>query len=172
MSIERFTQAAMAMTMLALLTLGAFQRHRIRQQQETIAALRSLQPDTLRWEDREPEPTVKDSVTVRVETRWLPARHDTAWLAVTDTVRDTFLVYVPITQKHYQSDEYDAWVSGYEPKLDSLRIHMPNTLPPTIIRKRRNGWSLTIGPQLGISTTREPYVGVGITAGFSFGLSK
>jgi hypothetical protein len=32
-------------------------------------------------------------------------------------------VEVPITSKHYQAKEYDAWVSGYEPSLDSIKVY-------------------------------------------------
>lgn len=47
---------------------------------------------------------------------------------VTERIVDTVYVEVgadsvvnlPITQKYYSSDEYKAWVSGYEPRLDSI----------------------------------------------------
>ena len=37
---------------------------------------------------------------------------------------DGHVVSLPITQKHYAKDSvYDVWVSGYEPKLDSISIY-------------------------------------------------
>ena len=45
-------------------------------------------------------------------------------LTITDTikvpyyVRDTLMI--PIEQKYYQGESYKAWVSGYNPKLDSI----------------------------------------------------
>lgn len=47
---------------------------------------------------------------------------------VTERIVDTVYVEVgtdsaaklPITQKYYSSDDYKAWVSGYEPRLDSI----------------------------------------------------
>lgn len=171
MRIERIAEAAMALTLLVITTKAVLQQNRIRKQEETIAALLALPKDTIFWETPTPGPA-KDSIQICWKDRWLPAVHDTTTTTDTLTLHDTVRVFIPITQKHYAEDEYDAWVSGYEPKLDSLHIHMPNILPPTIIKQRRNGWAITIGPQVGITATREPYVGLGITAGFSFGISK
>lgn len=170
-SIEKVTQAAMATALLFLLVAGALQRSKIQRLERTIADLQALQPDTIFWNDPTP-PEPKDSIIIKWQTRWLPAVHDTTWMPGTsDTIRDTVRVYIPITQKHYTADNYDAWVSGYEPKLDSLHIHMPNILPPTI-KRRHSGLALTIGPQIGVSAAKQPYVGIGITAGWSFGFSR
>lgn len=32
-------------------------------------------------------------------------------------------VEIPIESKHYHGKEYDAWVSGYEPSLDSIKVY-------------------------------------------------
>lgn len=51
---------------------------------------------------------------------------------ITEKVVDTLyitnvvdsVVKLPMTQKHYTKDSlYDAWVSGYEPSLDSIRVY-------------------------------------------------
>lgn len=39
-----------------------------------------------------------------------------------DTVREPIFVPVPVTQKEYLTDDYHAWVSGYNPSLDSIDI--------------------------------------------------
>ena len=39
-----------------------------------------------------------------------------------DTVREPIFVPIPITQKEYLTDDYHAWVSGYNPSLDSIDI--------------------------------------------------
>ena len=70
------------------------------------------------------QPMPVDSARVRYVTRYLPK-------VVTDTVvktdvitcHDSVLVEVPITSKHYQSKDYEAWVSGYEPSLDSIKVY-------------------------------------------------
>lgn len=47
---------------------------------------------------------------------------------IVDTIRieadSARTVTLPITQKHYSEDSiYDAWISGYDPNLDSIRIY-------------------------------------------------
>ena len=37
-------------------------------------------------------------------------------------VNDTVFVPVPIVQRMFSGPDYEAWVSGYEPQLDSLNI--------------------------------------------------
>lgn len=69
-------------------------------------------------------PKAKDSVITRYVTRYLPVVKP---VGITDTLtmwsHDTVAVEVPITSKHYGGDNYDAWVSGYEPSLDSIMIY-------------------------------------------------
>ena len=70
-------------------------------------------------------PVAKDSIRTKFVTRWLPAKHDTIdhFVEVSKMMHDTVAVEVPITSKHYGSDTYDAWVSGFEPSLDSIRVY-------------------------------------------------
>lgn len=68
---------------------------------------------------------------------------------IIDSTRNLTL---PIIQKHYSQDSvYDAWISGYEPNLDSIRIYeKTNTeaVTNTIIETRViNKWG--IYPSLG-----------------------
>ena len=37
-------------------------------------------------------------------------------------IHDSIAVEIPITQKEYEGAEYRAWVSGYEPTLDSIFV--------------------------------------------------
>ncbi len=49
---------------------------------------------------------------------------------VTDTVHlpgDTITMEVPVEQKRYDDSLYTAYVSGYRPQLDSIRLHLPST---------------------------------------------
>ena len=80
--------------------------------------------------------------------------------------RDSMAVEIPITQKRYESDDYRAYVSGYEPRLDSIFV-FPKT---TIIRERSykppNKWHIGItgGYGYGIKSKQvEPYIGIGLT---------
>ena len=85
----------------------------------------SVKRDTITIHDTIPDiaPIPKDSVRTRWVTRWLPAKHDTITQWKTLTKYDSIAVQVPITSKHYGNDTYDAWVSGYEPSLDSIKVY-------------------------------------------------
>lgn len=53
-----------------------------------------------------------------------------------DTVHDSIEVPVPIMQKRYDDSLYTAWVSGFEPNLDSISLHQPEiitTITKTIV---------------------------------------
>ena len=83
-----------------------------------------------------------------------------------DTIRDSIEVPIPIVQKRYDDSLYTAWVSGFEPKLDSLRLHMPevtNTITKTVYEPTP---LLTLGVQVGggyglIHRQPDIYVGIG-----------
>lgn len=82
--------------------------------------------DTVILRDTVPDyqPVPVDSARVRHITRYLPVvKHDTVSRVELITMRDSVAVEVPITSKHYQSNEYDAWVSGFEPSLDSIFVY-------------------------------------------------
>ena len=82
-------------------------------------------------------------------------------------IRDS-LVYieVPMEQKHYSDSLYDAWVSGYEPSLDSIRV-FPRTaiVEVPVYKSIRKPWGLgvqvggTYLPKVGFT----PYVGLGVS---------
>lgn len=83
------------------------------------------------------------------------------------TLRDSVLVEVPIESKHYHANEYDAWVSGYEPSLDSIKVYQRTEYITETITRHKPPNRFTVGIQGGYgygfkSKTWEPYVGVGI----------
>lgn len=130
----------------------------------------SVTRDTVRVVDTVPQyfPAPKDSVVTRYITRYLPVHStDTVDRYVVERVTDTVAVEIPITSKHYNSDTYDAWVSGYEPSLDSIKVYQKTEyITETITRMKppnRFSFGLQGGYGYGIrSKTWEPYVGVGI----------
>jgi len=95
---------------------------------------------------------------VRTEYRLLPVFH-TDTVTRTDYIafHDSALVEVPITSKHYQSPEYDAWVSGFEPSLDSIFVYNETQLiTETITRmKPPNKWSLSVNAGVDYGTTSQ-----------------
>ena len=138
------------------------------------------------------EPVATDSVVIRYLTRWLPVadKPDTNMFVtvadehyadaqgnvsngvdvlVNDVVAnnmppDSARVIVPFTQKTYETDDYKAWVSGYEPELDSINIYRrTETVTNTMyLDKKRRRWGGMVGVGAGISHkgTVTPIVGV------------
>ena len=127
--------------------------------------------------------TLHDTVTVRepVFVTERAVRTDTVWLPVvrtrTDTVllrpdgpKDSALAVVPITQKVYADSTYKAWVSGYNPRLDSIQVYrqtVVTTKTETVVRKRRIGIGVQAGYGYGFRYGGlEPYVGLGVSWNF------
>ena len=83
-----------------------------------------------------------------------------------DTVHDSIEVPIPIMQKRYDDSLYTAWVSGYEPNLDSIDLRLPTiteTVTKTIVKPSP---LITVGIQAGagigiISRQPDIYIGVG-----------
>lgn len=90
----------------------------------------------------------------------------------TDSVRhhdqppDT--VYLPRAQREYSDSSYTAWVSGYDPRLDSIRVReriITNTV--TITKsKEASRWNVGLIGGYGYgfqSKSMEPFIGIGVT---------
>ena len=77
-----------------------------------------------------------------------------------DTVREPVIVPIRITQKEYQTDDYHAWVSGYNPALDSIHIFRKTLSVTQKQPSRRLGIGITAGYGIG-NNGLSPYVGVG-----------
>lgn len=82
-------------------------------------------------------------------------------------VSDTVWAMVPRTQKRYEDSTYTAWVSGYEPRLDSIEVYRKTV---TIVKRetvsKRNGFNvgLTGGIGYGVFTGKpDLWLGVGCT---------
>lgn len=104
---------------------------------------------------------------VRTEYKWL-TRVQTDTVTNYTTLHDSVLVEVPITSKHYNAPEYDAWVSGYQPSLDSIRVYQKERYITETITISKPPNRFTIGLQGGYgygfrSKQWEPYVGLGIS---------
>lgn len=109
---------------------------------------------------------------VRTDTVWLPVvriRTDTVLLR-SDGLKDSALAVVPITQKVYADSTYKAWVSGYNPRLDSIQVYRQTfvtTKMETVVRKRRIGIGVQAGYGYGFRYGGiEPYVGLGVSWNF------
>lgn len=111
-------------------------------ERETITAI----PDTVYRTIALGEKTVKAVV------------HDT--LCKTDTVT----ISLPFVQKQYKDSSYSAWISGYEPSLDSIRVFPKTTIirESKVVRQKDRRWGVFGGVGIGVSDRITPCVGVGI----------
>lgn len=94
---------------------------------------------------------------------------------ITEKVLDTIFVEkvsenglkLPITQRYYSTDLYQAWVSGYKPSLDSINVFnkvVERTVNHTIDRvvyPKSIDWYLNAGSMF-IDKKVAPYVGLNV----------
>ena len=88
-----------------------------------------------------------------------------------DTIHDSIEVPVPIMQKRYDDSLYTAWVSGFRPNLDSIRLHQREIHTTVTEYVRTPASRLAIGPSIGVGygvVTRKPDIFVGVTATWNF----
>lgn len=97
---------------------------------------------------------------------------DTMLVAVRDTVtvRDTAYIVIEREQKHYRGDDYEAWISGYRPRLDSIYVFPETRYITNGIQVKRKPTRWGIGIQAGYGVTlpngrpqMAPYIGIGIS---------
>ena len=88
-----------------------------------------------------------------------------------ERVGDSLQLVLLREQRHYSDSTFDAWVSGVDPRLDSIKTYQTNmviTKEIPVIQVKKTRWGL--GIQAGIGTGMNgkqvyltPYVGVGIS---------
>lgn len=105
--------------------------------------------------------TVRDTVPVPYKIRVV--RVDTVYMRVitskNDTVKDSVSVELPITQKEYKTNLYQAWISGYRPNLDSIHTFIPTTT--IYVKQKTKRWG--IGLQSGYGYPNGLYIGIGVS---------
>jgi hypothetical protein len=130
----------------------------------------TIERDTM-WRDSiiyEPQPA-ETIPTDRVVYIRIPSPCDSVhepvegpWTAGGDSIE----VPIPIMQKRYDDSLYTAWVSGYEPNLDSINLRLPTiteTVTKTIVKPSP---LITFGIQAGagygfFNQKPDLYIGVG-----------
>ncbi len=94
---------------------------------------------------------------------------------VIDTIMMTDTLYIRLQkeQKYYRDKDYEAWVSGYRPELDSLNIFRISSQIETKYQvEKGKGGKVGIGVQIGYGVTFSqtpvfsPYIGVGVSWNF------
>lgn len=119
------------------------------------------------------KPVARDSLVVRYVRVRVPVVRDTLHSIYTDTIQ----VDMPVTQKRYEDSTYTAWVSGYEPSLDSIRVYARKDVVTInkIIKEPPNRFvvSFNVGYGLTPQNGLQPYIGIGVGYKlFSFGKQK
>ena len=91
---------------------------------------------------------------------------------ITDTLmlHDTVFVHLPIEQRQYGDTRYNAWVSGYRPQLDSIRIYQQTEYITKEIKTatKPKRWGIGLQAGYGVSLHKgqvfpAPYIGVGLS---------
>ena len=114
-------------------------------------------------------PIVRESTIVKYEVVRLPIANDT--ICVSDTIKDSVFVQMPIEQKVYSDSNYTAWVSGYRPRLDSISITHQEVSFHNRLVNNNGSKRLYLGIQVGYGITprgMQPYLGLGISYKFGF----
>ena len=79
--------------------------------------------DTIRT--TEPYADVEIPLTIKV----YPIAQVPTLLAIVDTMKIPYIVngelIIPISQKYYRSPQYQAWISGFSARLDSILVYSP-----------------------------------------------
>lgn len=135
----------------------------------TSVASTEIERDTIIVRDtsRESYPIEVVREVVRTEYKYLTkVERDTI------TLRDTILVELPIEEREYKGKDYRAVVGGYNPYLKTIEVY-PTTkiVTTTETIKERKRWGFSVGAQGGYGFTPkgwQPYVGVGVSFGYSF----
>ena len=148
--------------------------HRMEQRMQYCDTIKEICYDTVRVV----APVAQDSTWVGAVYRTMAVRApaDSAGIGLRPVSRDTIgmtmdsvEVEVPISQMLYADSTYRLWISGYEPRLDSIEIYRATCIIRQTSR-RRGRWS--VGLQAGYGCTPvglQPYVGIGFSYSlFSF----
>lgn len=84
-----------------------------------------------------------------------------------ERVGDSLQLVLLRVQRHYSDSTFDAWVSGVDPRLDSIKTYQTNmviTKEIPVIQVKKTRWG--IGIQAGATADKNgviPYVGVGVS---------
>ena len=84
-----------------------------------------------------------------------------------ERVGDSLQLVLLRVQRHYSDSTFDAWVSGVDPRLDSIKTYQTNmviTKEIPVIQVKKTRWGL--GIQAGYGASKDglsPYIGVGVS---------
>lgn len=88
-------------------------------------------------------------------------------IASLERQNDSLFLVMKRVQREYMSPQFHAWVSGYDPKLDSIKLYQTTkvvTKEIPVIKKEKSRWGM--GVQVGYGASKNglsPYVGIGVS---------
>lgn len=140
-----------------------------------VAVLAVIVSYSLFFKPSPPKETVVEKVTVdtvynhSIDTivRYVP-RYITRKVVDTLYITKDSIIYLPITQKHYnEPNAYDVWVSGYDPKLDSIKTYNRveyRTIEKEVVREiTKNKYEFYVNGSLNaVSDVLMPTVGISL----------
>ena len=117
---------------------------------------------------------IRDTIRIEKPVPKFIKRIDTLLVQTKDTIRlkDTLYLALPREQKTYRDKNYQAWISGYRPELDSIHIfrNTQQIITSTTIQNKQKTRRWGIGIQAGYGLTLQqniikptPYIGVGLS---------
>ena len=130
-------------------------------------ATESLKTDTVEVEKVKWD-TIEIDKPVPVNQYIVKHKTDTFPIIKHDTVDNTAVVEIPILQKVYKDTLYTAYVSGYKPNLDSIKVFSKTvtnttTITKTLLRKPKISLSAGVGYYYTLQSKKfEPAVGITI----------
>lgn len=117
---------------------------------------------------------IRDTIRIEKPVPKFIKRIDTLLVQTKDTIRlnDTLYLALPREQKTYKDKNYQAWISGYRPELDSIHIfrNTQQIITSTTIQTKHKSRRWGIGIQAGYGLTLQQntlkptqYIGVGVS---------
>ena len=110
-----------------------------------------------------PEPVASRSVGIEV----YPIVQVPVLLYHSDTITKPYFVdndlVIPISQRYYKDERYQAWISGYNPRLDSIVVYNTHTLSQ--IKENRANNELYVDARLNYYTL--PAMSLELQAGYT-----
>ena len=112
----------------------------------------------------------KDSLVVKYITERVKVSDTTKVIdTLSYTIYDSIDVELPISQKYYEDSTFCAWVSGYQPNLDSIKIYQHKEIETiTIHTAERKKWSIGVSGGVGVVYDGGWHCGPGLNIGVTY----
>ena len=116
------------------------------------------------------QPTPVDSIVTKTIIDRVKVADTTKVLdTLTCMVYDSIEVELPIMQKHYEDSTYSAWVSGYKPNLDSIKVYQRKEIETiTIHTTEQKRWSIGVSGGIGVVYDGGWHCGPGVNIGVTY----